>query len=117
MASASLSSPLLTLTLLFYRTHHSGWMKTLDLGVSGSKVGSFFLWLGGWGGGGVGGTLRYRSQMEGLFLRSTEEGWIAASAGKAGNLGAGEDFNIMLPKDTTAGGGLMLYCARWVCTC
>lgn len=103
--------------LLFYRTHHSCWMKTLDLGVSGSKVGSFFF-VDGWmgvGGVGVGGTLCYRSQMESLFLRSTEEGWIAESAGKAGNLGAGEDFNIMLPKDTTAGGSLMLYCARWVC--
>lgn len=59
----------------------------------------------------MGGTLRYRSQMESLFLRSTEAGWIAESAGEAGNLGAGEDFNIMLPKDTTGGGGLMLYWA------
>lgn len=41
--------------------------------------------------------------MERLFTSSTPWGrWIAESAYRAENLGAGKEFNINLPKDTTA---------------
>lgn len=41
--------------------------------------------------------------MERLVTSSTPRGrWIAESAHRAENLGAGKEFNIIMPKDTTA---------------